>query len=120
VSRKAVVGGGGIGILVIALLGLFFGFDPGAIFQGGSSVQAPSAPGPHPGGQPSQPGFDDQLKDFISVVLADTEDVWQEVFSRSGPSGIRARPGGLLSSPLAKAAPAGIGAMLFKRLLVPK
>lgn len=83
-SRKAMVGGGGIGILVIALLGLFFGFDPGAIFQGGSSVQAPSAPGPHPGGHPSQPGVDDQLEAFVSVVLADTEDVWQEVFRRSG------------------------------------
>ena len=38
---RSLGGGGGIGVLVIALLGLFFGFDPGAIFQGGSSVQAP-------------------------------------------------------------------------------
>jgi predicted metalloprotease len=84
VSRKAMMGGGGIGILVIALLGLFFGFDPGVIFQGGSSVQAPSTPGPDPGGQLSQSGVDDKLKEFVSVVLADTEDVWQEVFRRSG------------------------------------
>ena len=27
---------------------------------------------------------DEKLKDFISVVLADTEDVWQDVFKRAG------------------------------------
>ena len=49
VSRKVLLGGsGGIGILVIALLGLFFGFDPGAIFQEGSSVQAPPVIRPSP------------------------------------------------------------------------
>jgi predicted metalloprotease len=85
VSRKVLLGGsGGIGVLVIALLGLFFGFDPGAIFQGGSSVQAPPASGPGPGGQPTRSPIDDKMKDFISVVLADTEDVWQTVFSRTG------------------------------------
>ena len=84
VSRKVMIGGGGIGFLVIALLGLFLGFDPGAIFQGGSSIQAPQVPGPRPGGQSSQPRADDKLKEFVAVVLADTEDVWQGVFSRSG------------------------------------
>lgn len=85
VSRKVLVGGtGGIGILVITLLGLFFGFDPGAIFQGGSSVQAPPVSGPRQGGQSAQSPADDKLKEFVSVVLADTEDVWRDVFSKSG------------------------------------
>ena len=85
VSRKVLVGGtGGIGILVITLLGLFFGFDPGAIFQGGSPVQAPPASVPGRGAQTVPRAVDDKLRDFVSVVLADTEDVWREVFSRSG------------------------------------
>ena len=85
VSRKVLLGGsGGIGVLVIALLGLFFGFDPGAIFQEGSSVQAPPVSVPHPGDQAPPPPADEKLKDFISVVLADTEDVWHDVFNRAG------------------------------------
>jgi hypothetical protein len=85
VSRKVLLGGsGGIGIVVIALLGLFFGFDPGAIFQGGSSVQAPQVNVPSQGVQNPQSQADDKLKDFISVILADTEDVWQDIFTRSG------------------------------------
>jgi uncharacterized protein len=85
VSRKVLVGGsGGIGVLVIVLLGLFFGFDPGAIFQGGSSVQVPPMSGPGQSGQSSRSPADDKLKEFVSVVLADTEDVWRDVFNRSG------------------------------------
>jgi uncharacterized protein len=85
VSRKVLVGGtGGIGILVITLLGLFFGFDPGAIFQGGSSVQAPPVSGPRQRDQSTHSPADDTLKEFVSVVLADTEDVWRDVFNRSG------------------------------------
>ena len=84
VSRKVLLGGsGGIGI-VLVILGLFFGFDPGAIFQGGSSVQAPQVNVPSQSSQTPQSQADDRLKDFISVVLADTEDVWQDIFTRSG------------------------------------
>ena len=84
-SRKVLLGGsGGIGVLVIALLGLFFGFDPGAIFQGGSSVQVPPVSVPHQGDQAPPSPAEEKLKDFISVVLADTEDVWQDIFSRAG------------------------------------
>jgi hypothetical protein len=84
VSRKVMVGGGGIGILVIALLGLFFGFDPGVIFQEGSSIQAPSAPQTRSPGRQPPAAVDDKSKNFVSVVLADTEDVWESVFSKAG------------------------------------
>jgi len=84
VSRKVLLGGsGGIGI-VLVILGLFFGFDPGAIFQEGSSVQAPQVNVPSQGVQTPQSQADEKLKDFISVVLADTENVWQDIFTRAG------------------------------------
>lgn len=73
------VGGGGIGVVVIALIAMFFGVDPRLILQGagqaGGGVQQPAAPP-----DPAQ----DKLKDFVSVVLADTEDTWGELFAKSG------------------------------------
>jgi hypothetical protein len=84
VSRKVLVGGGGgIGVLLLALLGMFFGFNPGSIFQGGSSVQAPSSSVSQQGHQSLSDPASEKQKEFLSVVLADTEDVWQEVFHRS-------------------------------------
>ena len=76
------VAGGGIGTVVL-LLAMFFGFDPSVILQG----NAPSAPAPRverPGdatsASPRTGG--DEVKDFVSVVLADTEDTWRELFRR--------------------------------------
>jgi predicted metalloprotease len=66
------VAGGGIGTVVLLLLALFFGFDPGAVVQTGTRDQV--------GGQAS-PGAD-PARDFVSVVLADTEDTWREIFRR--------------------------------------
>jgi uncharacterized protein len=84
VSRKVLLGGGGgIGVLVIALLGMFLGFDPGSFFQSENTVQTQEGSIPQQGGKPTQSTVDDKLKDFLSVVLADTEDVWQDVFRRS-------------------------------------
>ena len=103
-------GGGGIGILgLLILLGLmfFFGLDPRVIMQ-------PGGPGGGPGGDetnfpdirlpqerpdttnfpvPGQQGSpierpqttsEDDLKQFVAVVLADTEDVWRDLFARYG------------------------------------
>jgi predicted metalloprotease len=58
-------------------LTLFLGGDPTVLLQnqGGS----PGLPG-----QISQTAEDDQQAQFVSVVLADTEDVWNELFSRMG------------------------------------
>ena len=72
-------GGGGIGVVVIALIAMFFGVDPRLILQGagqvGSGVQQPAAP-PNPA--------QNKLEDFVSVVLADTEDTWGDLFAKSG------------------------------------
>ena len=81
VGRGAVVGGG-LGTIVLVLLALYFGVDPSVVLQGAdpgdswsvSSVQQ----------QQRAPAGDEPLKDFVSVILADTEDTWGELFQRMG------------------------------------
>ncbi|MCK9684333.1 neutral zinc metallopeptidase [Scleromatobacter humisilvae] len=83
----------GIGTIVIALIGgWIFGINPltilGVISGGGAPVQH-SAPAPVPAqtGQPGAPvahGQEDPMKRFVSIVLADTEDVWTQVFQQRG------------------------------------
>jgi uncharacterized protein len=66
--------GGGLGTVVVLLLALFFGVDPGVLLQGDApapGIEAPSSSPRH-----------DPLRDFVSVVLADTEDVWRALFTR--------------------------------------
>jgi len=69
--------GGGIGVVVIALIAMFFGVDPRVILQDAGSPQ------PAQTGAPVDPA-QDRVKDFVSVVLADTEDTWGEIFRRGG------------------------------------
>jgi predicted metalloprotease len=71
------IAGGGIGVVVIALIAMFFGVDPRVILQDAGSPQ------PSQTGAPADPA-QDRVKDFVSVVLADTEDAWGEIFRRGG------------------------------------
>jgi predicted metalloprotease len=69
--------GGGLGTIVLLLIALFFGVDPSILLQ-------TQGPGPETGVvevPATSPGAD-PLRDFVSVVLADTEDVWREIFTR--------------------------------------
>jgi uncharacterized protein len=75
--------GGGLGTIVLIVLALLFGIDPQALFQPG-----PGGGGPPGGFNPNQqapvnPG-NDEAKQFVSAVLADTEDVWRELFRQQG------------------------------------
>ncbi len=71
--------GSGLGLLAIVLLGLIFGFNPLSLFQGGAPSQ------PAVSGQSSpRPAVEEQLADFVSVVLADTEDTWSQLFQSAG------------------------------------
>ncbi|HEY4254221.1 MAG TPA: neutral zinc metallopeptidase [Roseomonas sp.] len=74
-GRIAVGGLGGVAILLIAL---FLGVDPSLLLQGGS--------GPAPQQQTTQQGApaNDAGRQFASRVLAETEDVWRDLFSRAG------------------------------------
>jgi uncharacterized protein len=70
------VAGGGIGTVAIILLALFFGIDPSVVLQ-------TDAPPPSPGVEaPATSSGRDELRDFVSVVLADTEDTWRQLFRR--------------------------------------
>ena len=99
--------GGGIGLigfLILLGLALLFGVDPRVILSGGgptgddtnfpdihlpqSRPGAPGLPTPQqqPGPQVQHPKTTqaDDLKQFVSVVLADTEDVWSDIFQKYG------------------------------------
>ena len=81
------LGGRGIGVgtIVVALIGgWIFGINPLTILgmldgSGGGQVQVqqPQAPA-------HKPPADDRMARFVSTVLADTEDVWTDVFAKGG------------------------------------
>jgi hypothetical protein len=64
---------------VLLLLALFFGFDPSVLLQGGGS---PDTSTEAPAGSPAS----DPVRDFVSLVLADTEDTWHTLFRDMGRS----------------------------------
>ncbi|ARD49383.1 neutral zinc metallopeptidase [Sporosarcina sp. P33] len=68
------LGGGGLGIVGIILF-LLLGGNPGDLLD--SSPAAPDEPY-------VETAQDKELADFVSVVLADTEDIWSELFAREG------------------------------------
>jgi len=73
--------GGGIGAIILALVAMYFGVDPSVVLNQVGTVapqeqQQPATSSPE----------EDKLKDFMSVVLADTEDVWGTLFKASGKS----------------------------------
>jgi predicted metalloprotease len=81
ISRGAKIGGvSGLGLLAVVLIGLVFDIDPTVLLQGGPEIQTPSVSIQQSG----RPAANDDLRDFIAVVLADTEDVWHEAFRKMG------------------------------------
>lgn len=71
--------GGGIGAIVLSLLVALLGGDPSVIWEQGD---APSDR-PYPE-SPERSAADDRRADFVSVVLADTEDTWHSLFRQMG------------------------------------
>jgi predicted metalloprotease len=77
------VGGiGGLGLLVVVVVGMLLGVDPMELLQGVPTASLPPSAdvGVPPGSAPAL----DEGAEFVAVVLADTEDVWQAVFAASG------------------------------------
>jgi predicted metalloprotease len=73
--------GGGLGAVVLALVAMLLGVDPGAI-GGGGAAPDPTAPGQGPNGQ--APPADDPTADTVARVLRSTELTWQQTFQRLG------------------------------------
>lgn len=70
--------GGGLGLLVIVVISLLTGADPRALLDLAGGGQGGGAQ------QPAATAPTDELAQFVSVVLADTEDVWNDQFTRLG------------------------------------
>lgn len=78
--------GGGLGVVgvILAVVVALMGGDPMIVLEqmGGSGALGP---GPVVVSQPKAPSPEqDRLADFVSVVLADTEDTWSQEFRRQG------------------------------------
>ena len=77
-ARMGLLGGGGLMTLVLVLVALYFGVDPSLLLQempaGGETSVRREMPA-------DSAGPPDTTSDFVSVVLADTEDTWQLLFT---------------------------------------
>ncbi|MBG9657987.1 neutral zinc metallopeptidase [Cytobacillus firmus] len=70
--------GGGLGGVIILLLFTFLGGDPGELL-GNMTGSDSSTAVPYEESEQEK-----ELADFVSVVLADTEEVWTEIFEEQG------------------------------------
>src|SRR5205085_4793719 len=87
-GRGLALGGGGCGTLIVIVLAVLFGVDPQRLLNQLPDQQ--QAPTQTQQGRPgANAGQDDEMKQFISVVLGDTEKVWTEVLPKQ--AGVRYR-----------------------------
>jgi predicted metalloprotease len=77
VSRGAATGG--VGTIVILLVAIYFGMDPGVVLDNVATGPSPASVEPYVPNAAEQ-----ELAQMIGVVLADTEDTWHELFRRGG------------------------------------
>lgn len=74
-STGGMVAGGGITSIVVLLIALLFGVDPSALLRQGEP-EGESGTAARREGSPAE----ENLMKFTRVVLADTEDVWNDLF----------------------------------------
>jgi len=72
-------GGIGIGTILLALVAIYFGQDPSVVLQSVQPSGSVSEEGPY-----QETPEEAQLREFVSVVLADTEETWGQIFSEAG------------------------------------
>jgi hypothetical protein len=79
-GRGGLAIGGGLGGIVVLIIALLLGADPRQLLE-----QTPGN-SPSSGTQSSRPvnPQEEELKQFSATVLASTEDVWSDIFSREG------------------------------------
>ncbi|RWF47556.1 MAG: neutral zinc metallopeptidase [Mesorhizobium sp.] len=83
-------GGSIILVILVVIAGWYFGFDPSAILGGGDGGLLPGGGGQitdnSGGGQDSSAGSpaNDEMKQFVATVLAETEDTWTGIFKSQG------------------------------------
>jgi predicted metalloprotease len=69
--------GGGLGTIVIALVVLLLGGDPTSVLN--NATETPT----NESGTVTATAEEEAMKNFVSVVLAGTEDVWTKIFQQS-------------------------------------
>lgn len=73
-------GAGGIGIIVVVvIIAMALGFNPLELLNGQVTPQT----GSQPVNTPAQRAGDDEMAQFVGVVVQDTEDFWTEVFAQN-------------------------------------
>lgn len=78
ISRKASIGGGGLGMLVLALVAMYFGVDPSVVLQGAGGLTSSQ-----PNEQRQAPSAEqNELAEFTKTVLGTTEDTWTNIFKQ--------------------------------------
>lgn len=77
--RFGKAGGIGIGTIVLALIAVYFGQDPSVVLNNVQQQPTQSEEGPY-----QESAAEAHLREFVSIVLADTEDTWGEIFSAAG------------------------------------
>jgi uncharacterized protein len=78
-TRYGKAGGIGIGTIVLALVAMYFGQDPSIVLQNAQQSAPTAEQGPY-----QESAEEGQLREFIGVVLADTEETWGQLFSQAG------------------------------------
>ncbi len=79
--------GGGLGIgglVVVVIIAWALGINPLTLLTGGTGGGGQFAPSQQQTSEPFNPGQGDELADFASRVLGDTEDVWAVKFDERG------------------------------------
>jgi uncharacterized protein len=71
--------GGGLGTVVLMILALVFGFDPQTLLQQVPDDQSTQVQSSRP-----QNAEEEELKQFVGVVLGKSEDVWHDIFRKNG------------------------------------
>jgi predicted metalloprotease len=77
--RFGKAGGIGIGTIVLALIAMYFGQDPSVVLQGVQPSEQQGEQVPY-----QESAAEARLREFVLVVLADTEDAWGNIFSAAG------------------------------------
>lgn len=76
-------GKGGLVMIVLVLVGMYFGVDLSMLTGGGGGSPFGVQSDPRGATQP-RPAAENELAEMVSVVLADTEDTWHTLFGREG------------------------------------
>jgi predicted metalloprotease len=91
-TSRAPVRSGGMGLGTIVIIGIVlwavFGINPlqllGGMFGGGGTMPGSGSSAVEDTATPASGPSGDRMRQFVAVVLADTEDVWTDIFKASG------------------------------------